>query len=419
MKILFRRLIARRLEKEVKRLIAAKHPIVVAVTGSVGKTSTKLAISHVLSTKYKVQAHQGNYNSEVSLPLSMFEMDVPAQLTNPLEWQKIFKAIRQRTKTFDYGAVVLELGADRPGDIAKFMRYLTPDIGVVTAVEPVHIESFKTIEAIFHEKSQLALGSRKTVLNVDDPRLMQLKKELHVPVTTYGVGGEVHFTKAEITSSGIKGELFLGSESVTVQTQVIGQHSLRALEAAAAVGQEIGLTPAQIKNGIETFTPVKGRMNPLPGKNGSTIIDDSYNASPKAVVAALDTLIQAKGRKIAILGNMNELAEQAEDGHRQVGAAAAKVDLLITIGDLAEKYLADEAHKNGLRTDNIKSFNSPFEAGDFVAGLLKKGDTVLVKGSQNGVYSEEAVKLLLADKKDIRKLVRQTPEWLKKKQFTS
>lgn len=417
MKTFIRNLIARWLTRQVRDLIRQHDLRVVGVTGSYGKTSTKLAIAAVLGQKYAVLAHEGNYNSELGMPLSVFGETVPANLANPLTWLAVAARVRAKSHNYPYQALVLELGVDHPRDMDAFLRYLTPDIGVVTAVGPVHVEYFIDVEEIADEKFKLALGSKQAVINSDYDYLTSRAKLLNVDAITFGKSGQYHFDSTKTSSQGVEGDLCMPDKTLRVQTHVIAEHALRALEAAAAVGRLMGLNDAQIQAGVQAFRPVSGRMNPLPGVNGALIIDDTYNSSPDAVIAALNTLAELPGKRIAILGTMNELGDHSEAEHRRVGREAAKpkLDLLVTIGLDAQRYLADEAAKK-MDKKTIISFMSPYEAGEYVRPLLTSKHVVLAKGSQNGVFAEEAVKLLLADDKDADKLVRQSAKWQKTKQ---
>jgi UDP-N-acetylmuramoyl-tripeptide--D-alanyl-D-alanine ligase len=413
-----RKALAAQLERRVQRLIEEQGVKVVAVTGSVGKTSTKLAIASVLRQKYQVLAHQGNFNSEIGLPLSIFEIEVPETLTNPVAWFKILQQIdRILAAKYPYEVLVLEMGADQPGDIKKFMKYITPDIGIVTAIAPVHVEGFGSVATIADEKMALARSSQAVWLNSEDTRVMEESKKLSKPVQTYGIEhGNVHFEGIERSEAlTFNGRLQLQNGEIAIKSRMVGKHALSALAIAGAVGEEMGLEPAQIRRGLESFEPVAGRMQVLDGLNGSMIIDDTYNSSPRATVAAVETLLDLPGRKIAILGTMNELGELTESGHREVGRVAARVDELITIGENAGKYLVAGAAEAGLSEAKIHQFDSPYAAGEYVKSILKKGDVVLAKGSQNGVFAEEAVAKILADIKDLSKLVRQSAAWQKTK----
>lgn len=418
MKTFLRRLVAQQLERRVQLLIAKNSLKIVAVTGSVGKTSTKLAVANVLGQKYRVLAHPGNYNSELGLPLSIFELEVPGSLTNPIEWFGVLSKIDNKLKKpYPYDVLVLEMGADNPGDIQKFMRYIRPDIGIVTAIAPAHMEQFGSIDAVSTEKMSLARGSEVVFLNAEDARVMKEAKGLGKPVQTYGVRtGNIHF---EEISRGkdllLQGRLQLIEDEVTVKTQFVGEHSLSSLAIAGAVGEELNLNAREIKRGLEAFAPVSGRMQLLKGLEGSLIIDDTYNSSPRATTAALEELVKLPGRKIAILGTMNEMGTLAEKEHRNVGHAAARVDVLVTIGGLAKTYLAAGAVESGMNPEAVHSFDSPYAAGEYVKSILRSGDVVLAKGSQNGVFAEEAVAILLANTADRKKLVRQSETWERKK----
>jgi UDP-N-acetylmuramyl pentapeptide synthase len=204
--------------------------------------------------------------------------------------------------------------------------------------------------------------------------------------------------------------------------KVIGEHSLQALMVAGAVGELCGLSEKQIADGIRAVEPVRGRMQPLRGVFGSTIIDDSYNASPEATKAALDMLYQLSAQhRIVILGTMNEMGDYSAKAHEEVGAYCdpAKLDLVVTVGDDAAKLLAPPARERGCK---VKSFTSPYEAGAYVRQHLEKlgaeigaQTIVLAKGSQNLVFCEETVKLLLADPADTGRLVRQSDLWMQRK----
>ncbi len=414
-----RRFIARVLERQVKQLIIGNHLKVVAVTGSVGKTSTKLAIATILQQKFRVLAHEGNYNSEIGLPLSIFELETPSNLVNPLAWFKIFSLARRKAANYPYDVLVLELGADQPGDIGKFMGYLQPDIGIITAIAPAHTEQFGSVEAILEEKFKLALGSRLVMLNADDNLLMSRSSEVKDRLITFGEGGDYGWDELDLNRGA--GQLRLGKYgTLGVKLNVIAIHAAQTIVIAGAVADQLGLDSQQIVDGAGQVKPFRGRMNPLSGALGSLIIDDTYNSSPSAAMAALKTLKTYSGTKIAIMGSMNELGAYSEEGHKLVGRACSGVDWLITIGEAASNYLAHEAVKVGMKPDKVKTFDSPYAAGAFVKNLLGKDVTVLAKGSQNRVFAEEAIKLLLANSKDEDQLVRQSPKWqaVKLQQFS-
>lgn len=400
MKAAFRRALARLFERQVRRLIKRHQLKVVAVAGSVGKTSTRAAIAEVLRAKYRVQnIPNPGYNSEIGLPLSVFEMSVPSLLLNPFAWAwRLLRTEAAILGRYPNEVLVLELGTEEPGEIARYLRYLKPNIGVITAVTPEHMQNFPGgLDQVAAEELTLAKGSEIIVVNADAVPLKYRHKYLpgHAQVLAYSLKDQKHLPRTP---------------------NVLG-HMRAALLAADLVARELKVPEAKIKHALEQIKPVAGRMNPLPGANGSRLIDDTYNSSPDAVAAALDTLanLSAKGRRIAVLGSMNELGPKSPEYHRQAGEAAAAVDLLVTIGADANQYLGPAAVKAGLDPTRWKPADSPYAAGDFLRLMLQPGDLVLIKGSQNGVFAEEATKKLLAHPSDADKLVRQSPSWLKTK----
>lgn len=413
----FRSQVLKRVETYTKRLINTHNPTVIAVTGSVGKTSTKLAIAHILRTRYHVLVHEGNYNTEFGLPMSLFELEPPEKSTSVLAWWRILRTMRRRIKQdYPYDVIVLEMGADQPGDITRFMEYIQPEIGVVTAVAKVHLEAFGSIEAIAEEKWSLAQGSNTVVYNHDDKRLRERAAN-----TTNKIGYGLQRTDvwSELQefnySEGWRGVVHTGSGDAETTFPVIGQQTVYALTAATAVGLQCGVSLDEAVAKISEWKQPKGRMRLLPGKNGSFIIDDSYNSNPYAAVAALDALYQFQGRKIAILGSMNELGEYETAGHRLVGRHCNQLDVLVTIGVPANKHIIAAALETGVEEFRVHECNTPYEAGEYVASLVREGDIILVKGSQSGVFAEESIKSFLADDQDTALLVRQSEQWLAKK----
>jgi UDP-N-acetylmuramoyl-tripeptide--D-alanyl-D-alanine ligase len=198
--------------------------------------------------------------------------------------------------------------------------------------------------------------------------------------------------------------------------QAVSGVQLYSVLAAVIVGNELGLTREQILDGITSITPVSGRLRRLRGIHDSLIIDDTYNALPDAVKAGLEMLHGLKApQKIAILGTMNQLGAMSPQAHKEIGALCdpAQLDLVVTIGPDANEYLAPAAAAKGC---TVKSFNTPYEAGEYVQSKVAQGAIIFAKGSQDKVYTEEAIKPLLADPKDVSKLVRQSAYWLKIKQ---
>lgn len=406
-----------------KQLLKKHRPKIIAVTGSVGKTNTKRAIAAVVETEFETQWHEGNFNSQIGLPLALYELYPPKNVHNPLPWLVIFMKLLAKflAWNYPYSLLVLELGISEKGDMDRFLSYIKPDIGVVTAIQPAHLEGFGSIDTVFEEKMKMAAASDHVVVNGDDIRLHQYATN-HPGVIEFGTHERVA-VRAFNPRRTKDGTLNFTINEDKIESKFIGIHSLLALAAGWTVGEILGVDHEARNQGLEELPPYPGRMNLLKGKKSSLIIDDSYNAvTPQAVIAALDTLesFEAK-RRIAIIGNMNELGDYSKKGHEEVGQAVAEhdIDYLFTIGDYARKYLAKAAQKAGMKKDNVKSFKSPYRAGNYVAKMLKSGDVVLVKGSQNGVFAEEATALLLELESDRSKLVRQSAKWqsIKHEQF--
>jgi UDP-N-acetylmuramoyl-tripeptide--D-alanyl-D-alanine ligase len=420
-----RQQLIRRLEDRVRLLLEQQKPIVVAITGSVGKTSAKVAIGEVLATKYRVMVSQSSYNSEIGLPLGFFGLEVPRPLYNAWGWYQIFRKIDAMIADYPYDIAVVEMGADRPGDIRHFLSYIHPDIGVITAIGPTHLELFGTVEKVFTEKWQLAEAAKFVIYNADDTRLRAAAAKLpQTRALGYGLnGGGVRAGSVARSKDGLSAMLSLAGKKSPLSTPLVAETAIYGLLAAAAVALHLGLSRAQILGALGGIKPLKGRMNPIPGRKNSLILDDSYNSSPEAAEAALQTLsAYAPRRRIAIMGSMNELGGYSAEGHRRVGrSAAVSSDILVTIGAEAKRNLAKTA-VNRLKSAHVHSFDNPYDAGEFVSQQLKRGDVILVKGSQNGVFAEEAIKPLLQRPQTAETLlVRQSPDWLarKKKAFTS
>jgi UDP-N-acetylmuramoyl-tripeptide--D-alanyl-D-alanine ligase len=410
-----RRLVSHILESQVRRLRARHAFQVVAVAGSIGKTSTKMAIAHTLEPTRRVMYQTGNYNDRVTVPLVFFGRQLPG-LFNVWAWLKIFmrNELTIRLPSY-YEVVVVELGTDWPGQMKQF-EYCQPDIAVVTGITPEHMSYFKTLDAVATEELVVCDYSAKVLINSDDTPAKYLKGR---GALTYGLDDSPTYKAAELKSLGLQGtevELQLGVEpAFTAQANILGKQGIKILLAAAATAQLLGLNQEEIQQGLKQVVPFAGRMQILSGIRDTTIIDDTYNASPQPVMAALDVLYAVETpQRIAILGTMNEFGDQTRAAHEEVGGHCRpdKLDLIVTIGADAEKYLAPVAEKQGCR---VKSVMSPYEAGDYVKANLRDGAVILAEGSQNRVFAEEALKVLLADTADQTKLVRQSDKWLRKK----
>lgn len=335
---------------------------VVAITGSVGKSTTKELVANVLSTRYATLASESSFNNEIGLPLTLLRA------------------------TNSHRFAVLEMGFYVPGDIRLLCQIAHPEIGVVTMIGPVHLERAGSLEAIVRGKAELleALPASGTaILNCDDERVRDMAAFTQAKVMYYGLGPEAELRASEVTSLGLKGIRFTASfrgETLHLQVPLLGQHSVHTALRAAAVGLVVGLTWQEILEGL-TAPAVQLRLVTVEGPQGSLIVDDTYNASPDSMIAALNLLVELGGRPVGVLGDMLELGSYEEQGHRMVGARAAEVlDELVTIGEKA-RWIAEEAHLQGLSSAKISAFATAEEAVPNLRSRIRAGDVVLIKGS--------------------------------------
>lgn len=417
-----------------RRILAKYQPLVIGVTGSVGKTSTKDAIFSVLSRRFAVRRSRKNYNSEFGVPLTIIGSESPGK--NPLGWLRVFLRvaglllIKQRYPDI----LVLELGIDHPGDMRVLTDLVQPKIGVLTAIAPAHIEFFPTFQEYAAEKRHLIASLPKNglaVLNADLPEVRAAVAEASCPVVQCGITEAADIRAASITPrlERPRGEDGVTIAGITVKVarhgqivplvlrEAIGRSAVSAALMAIAVGEHLGMNLLECVEGLDTYVPPPGRMRVIPGIKYTTIIDDTYNSSPLAAHESLETLrtieLDADDRRIAVLGDMLELGGDSERLHRELGGkvATSSVDLLITVGERS-RDIARGAIDRGFPKEKAVHFATSSEAGKHLQGILKIGDMVLVKGSQ-GVRMEKVVKELMAE--PLRApyvLVRQEKPWI-------
>ena len=352
--------------EQMARYALAQHPRleVVGITGSLGKTTTKEVAAGVLSSERQVLKSEGNLNSEIGLPLT------------------ILNGLSPR-----HEIAVLEMAMYALGDIRLLAQLARPRIGIVTAVLPVHLERLGSIERIQQAKQELVEELPEdgvAVLNADDPRVVQMAAAARGRVVRYGVSEEAEVRAEQISSQGLRGvefDLLHEGRRRHVRLPLLGAHSVHAALAATAVALEESLSLSDIAQALHQLTPSL-RLLVVDGINGSRIIDDSYNASPESVLAALNLLRELPGRrKIAVLGDMLELGTEEEPGHRRVGTRAANiVDLLVTYGTRSWTT-ADAARRAGLERDQVLEADSHAQIIEYLDRHLGPDDDVLVKGS--------------------------------------
>lgn len=417
------------------RLILKKYqPRIIGITGNVGKTSTKDAIYSVLQSHYRVRRSEKSYNSEIGLPLTI--MGCHNAWYNPIAWIKnIAEGLSLILFRSNYPEwLVLEVGADRPGDIARVAKWLKLDVVVITRVPavPVHVEFFSSAKALVAEKLSLLKALKKdgvAVLNYDDEQIMASTENLKSRLLTYGLkdGALVRASNAHLYYQE-QGNKWHWPEGITFKVDyegnnvpihllgVLGLHQVYAVLAAIAVALTQKINLVEIAESLTKLELPPGRMRLLLGLKETLIIDDSYNSSPAALEAALETLgeITTTGRRIAVLGDMMELGVHTIDAHKEAGVQVAHhAHELVTIG-LRSKFIADEAAKKKMGKRKLHHFDEAREAGVFLQNYLESGDVILVKGSQS-MRMERVVEEIMAypdDKATL--LVRQEEEWLKK-----
>ncbi|MBS3903426.1 MAG: UDP-N-acetylmuramoyl-tripeptide--D-alanyl-D-alanine ligase [Anaplasmataceae bacterium] len=372
------------------------RPGIVGVTGSVGKTSTKMAITAVLSSERRVRPSPSNFNNELGLPLSVLSSE--EEIKGKLFWIKIlFGSLWRIIRRGPYPEIlVLEYGIDKPGDMKYLLSIARPMISVMTEVSPVppHVEFFENTQALLREKGriieQLPVGGY-AVLNFDSELVMSLRERTRGHVITYGFNKEadVRLSAYDIRiengrATGITFKIEYGGSFVPVRLDnMFGRTHCYAAGAAAAVGISLGMNLVKISEALmRGYEPPKHRLQLLPGIKETFILDDAYNASPSSMRAGLETLkeIPAK-RKVAVLGDMLEIGEYAMAAHEEIGVMVEDVaTLLITIGPRA-KFIAEGARQAGFNKKNIWSFDTADEARATVQEVIKKGDLILIKGS--------------------------------------
>lgn len=416
-----------------KVYIKIYQPKIIAITGNVGKTLTKYAVETVLRSKYKVRSAGGNLNNELGVPLTIlgdYADDYYRQGGTGAFWLKvIFKGLFGIFTQSQYPKIlILEYGADRPGDIEKLAINFKPHIAIVTAVGavPVHVEFFEDAKALAGEKSKLLkflTHDDYAVLNADDILVSEMRHKTMAKTATFGFSEEAKIRITDFVISLDEKEKPVGvgfklhHENSFVPVRIIGslgQSLALASAAATATGEILSMNPIDIALALERYRGPAGRLRILAGVRDSLVIDDTYNSSPASSALALETLkYLPAGRKIAALGDMLELGGYSEEAHRKIGELAGGIcQILICVGEKS-KFIGDSA-LGGINKENIYNFHTSEEAKAKVLELAEAGDIILVKGSQ-GMRMEKIVEIIMAEPEKKRELlVRQSRKWLEK-----
>ncbi len=338
---------------------------VIGITGSVGKSTTKELTAEVLGQRYRTIKNPGNLNNEIGLPVSILKI------------------------TEGHERAVLEMGLYIPGEIALLCDIAQPQVGVITNVSQVHLERAGTMEAIVQGKSELVESlppapEGVAVLNYDDPLTRAMSERTQGKVLFYGLSPEADLWASDIRSLGLEGVRFVmhyGDESIYIRVPLLGRHSVHTALRAAAVGLIEDLSWEEIVSGLQS-SQSQLRLVAVQGPNGALLLDDTYNAAPPSTIAALNLLAELDGRRVAVLGDMLELGDFEERGHRMVGVRAAQVvDELVAVGNRA-RWIAEEARLAGMSEDQVVALKDSQEAIDYLQDRVGENDVVLVKGSR-------------------------------------
>ena len=425
MKSFLKKIVVSILTLEARVLLWRKRPRIIAITGSVGKTSTKDAIYAVVKQKIYARKSQKSFNSELGVPLSI--LGLPNAWNSPLRWGKnLIDGALTMLFPGEYPEwLVLEVGVDRPGDMVQLTRWIRPDVVVLTRLPttPVHVEYFDSPEDVTKEKIHLVKALKPDgvlVYNHDDERVAQVAKETRQKSIGYSRYSMSAFTASADTivyESGIPTglEFTLTHEENAAIIHIKGslgvQHAYN-YAAAAAVGSVLDITIEEAAEALKGHIPPPGRMRVLPGLKDTIIIDDTYNSSPVALERSLQTLKEMRAkRKIAVLGDMLELGQYSVREHEEAGAqAAVSADILLTVG-IRARGIAEGALLSGMSEKHILQYEESGRAGRELQNLIKEGDTILIKGSQS-IRMERIVKEIMAYPQEAEKLlVRQDPIW--------
>lgn len=426
MKTVLKNVVIAILAQEAKWLLARHKPTIIAITGSVGKTTTKDAIYAAIKNSVPARKSEKSFNSEIGVSLTV--LGLSNGWNSGLFWLKnILDGLMIALFSKEYPAVlVLETGIDRPGDMSRLTKWLKPDIVVLTRLPsvPVHVEYFPTPEAVADEKMKLVIALKPNgtlVYNNDDTIIQSRLQEVRQHTVGFSrylesdyTGSADRVVYADDVPIGLEFTLTHGQESVQMKIDgTTGTQQVYAVAAAAAVASVLGVSLSDVASSMRELKTPGGRARLIPGIKATTILDDTYNSSPTATEQALQTLGELKyaKRKIAVLGDMMELGRFSSQEHERIGHLVPKVaDILLTVGVRSQK-IAEGALENGMSEKNIFQYEDAESAGRELQNMLQPGDMVLVKGSQS-IRAERIVEEIMAEPDRAPELlVRQEEEW--------
>jgi len=430
MKYVLKKIITLLLALAARAVVHRYHPRVVMVTGSVGKTSTKDAVAAVLKTRFFTRKSEKSFNSEFGVPFTILGVGNP--WSDPFAWFSVAKSALALLLLPNHypNLLVLEAAADKPGDLARILKIVTPDMCVVTRLPevPVHVEAYASPEAVREEEFSPVYALRVAaplIVSADDPYALEYAMRTSARLILYGIGGDAavrlddidFYTEGEkVAGMRTKARLCEESREYVVRGAV-GTTQLLPIAAALAAASAFEIPLAEALEALRGYEPPPGRCRLLAGKHGSVIIDDSYNSSPAAVEEALATLKAfplpagrqgMPGRRIAVLGDMLELGRYSVLEHERLApVVSASADLIATVGIRARAFASAPG------SAEVVQYESSRAAAAALPGLVREGDVILVKGSQS-IRTERVVEALLADPADAVKLVRQEQKWKRK-----
>ncbi len=423
MKNILKSIVAFILSLAARAVVHRYRPRIVMVTGSVGKTSTKDAVAAVLAARFFVRASDKSFNSELGVPFTILGVKNP--WCSPLQWFSVLKsALALLILPNHYpNMLVLEVGADRPGDLARILRIATPEAVVVTRLPEisVHIESYPTPEAVREEEFSPAYAlapAAPLIVSADDPYALDMAMRIPGRLISYGISdaatvriSDAGFYEVDAKIVGMRAKVHVGDkqEELVVEGSV-GTIQLFPSAAALAVAIAFSIPLPEALRALGEYTPPPGRGRLFGGKNNSIIIDDSYNASPAAVEEGLSTLktFPHAKRRIAVLGDMLELGRYSLMEHERIGLLAhGSADVIVAVG-VRSRVFAKTA-----QSAEVILFDNAFAAAAALPSLVREGDVILVKGSQS-IRMERVVEALLANPADVVQLVRQEKAWKRK-----
>jgi len=418
MKDFFLKIIYKVLAHKARRVIMHFDPFVVAITGSVGKTSVKEAVFAVLEDEFgqDVRKNEGNLNAEIGLPLTVLGYK---KLPNKFLWPFFLLAVLLRGLPKTYPKyLVLEMGVEHVGDIKYLCSIARPNVAIITSVTSAHLVNFSSEEQYQKEKlsiiNEIKAGG-KIIVNADDSKLKKLNDDNIVSVSTTLKEAEYSASDIKISLEGTEYRIIKSGYKVSIKTLLLGWQMIYPFLFAFALADILELPLIKSTKALEKIKPIPGRMHLIEGKNNTKIIDDTYNANPSSMKAALDFLEEVKyeGKKIAILGNMNELGKIEKEEHLKIANyAKGKADFIIFVGKNSE-----EMFKSYNNEEKSLAFKKRSELITSIDAIVKGGELVLIKASQNNNYFEEVVKILMKNPEKAKDLlVRQGASWLLKKQ---